>query len=297
MIHETSEQVRLAVARGARVTVIGVLSSSLLALAKIIAGIAGHSYALIADGIESILDVFSSLVVLGSLRLSATPQTQRFPYGLGKAEPLAALVVATVLLVAAVGIASQAVHEIVTPHRAPAPFTLLVLVGVVIAKEVIFRLLFTTGREIGSGALRADAWHHRSDALTSLAAFVGISVALVAGEGYEAADDWAALLACGIIAFNGVRLLRSALQEVLDVAPSEAVYGSIRYTAGAVRGVEGIDLIRVRRSGLVLIVDIHVEVDGSMSVQEGHEIAHQVKDALIGSELPIIDALVHIEPS
>jgi cation diffusion facilitator family transporter len=292
-----AERLRSAARRGARATALGILSSTILASVKILTGIVGNSYALIADGVESVLDIFSSLLVWGAIRIGTTPQTERFPYGLGKVEPLAALVVATVLLGAAGAIGVAAVHEIATPQQAPAFFTLPVLVAVVITKETMFRTLFATGRSIGSRAIETDAWHHRSDALTSLAAFVGISIAIVGGEGFESADDWAALLACTIIAFNGVRLFRSALNEVLDVAAPMELEQKVRSIAGSVEGVEGIDICRVRKSGLAVLVDIHVEVDGGLSVQDGHSLAHDVKNALLASDLAVLDVLVHIEPA
>ena len=275
---------------------IGVIASTFLATLKIAAGVIGNSFALVADGVESVLDIFSGLLVWGSLRVSAVPQSERYPYGLGKAEPLASLVVSTVLLLAAAGIAISAAQAILSPQEAPQSFTLVVLVGVLIAKELMFRALSARGREIGSTALDSDAWHHRSDALTSLAAFIGISVALTAGEGFESADDWAALVACAVIAFNGVRLFRASLREVLDVTAPEEICDRIRDLAQAIPGVDGVDLLRVRKSGLALWVDIHVEVDGEISVRAGHEIAHLVKDGLLHSDLRILDALVHVEP-
>jgi cation diffusion facilitator family transporter len=285
------------VAKGVRATLIGVVVSAVLATVKIAAGLIGNSYALVADGVESVLDIFSAVAVLGGLIMSTAPRTDRFPYGMGKAEPLAALAVAIVLLMAAGGIAISAVREILTPQQLPAPFTLVVLVGVVIVKEVMFRKLQVEGNSIGSRALVTDAWHHRSDALTSSAAFVGIAIALIAGEGYESADDWAALLACGIIAFNGVRLLKASLQDVLDIAAPQSTQEEIRDIALSIPDVEGIDVLWVRCSGLSYLVDIHVEVDGALSVQDGHTIAHDVKDRLMTSDLPILDVLVHIEPA
>lgn len=292
----TAQQVRSAYVAGTRATMSALVVSAALATLKIGAGILGNSYALIADGVESVLDLFSGLLVLGGLRVSASAPTPRYPYGRGKAEPLAALVVATVLVLAAGGIIIGAVHEIVTPHGAPAPFTLAVLVVVVIAKEGTYRWLMRKSAQVGSQAIEVDAWHHRSDALTSVAAFIGISVALIAGEGWESADDWAALVACAVIGWNGVRLFRGGLREVLDVAAPEEVYERIRQVARGVDGVEGIDELRVRRSGLVYLVDIHVEVDGDLSVRRGHLVGHDVKDRLLGSDLPILDVLVHIEP-
>lgn len=292
----TAEQVRSAYEEGVRATLTAVLISSLLAAFKIAAGILGSSFALIADGVESVLDIFSGLLVLGGLRVSTIEPDSAYPYGRGKAEPLAALVVATVLLLAGVGIAVGAIHEIVTPHRPPAPFTLVVLVVVVAAKEGVFRWLVQRGHSVGSRAMEADAWHHRSDALTSVAAFVGISVALVAGPEWAPADDWAALIACGVIIWNGVRLFRGGLREVLDVSAPQDVHDRVRAIAAAVPGIDGVDEIRVRRSGLVYLVDIHVEVDESLSVRRGHELGHVVKDRLLGCELPVLDALVHVEP-
>ena len=292
----TPDQLSEAVRQGTRVAAVGVIASALLATTKIAAGVVGNSFALVADGVESVLDIFSGLLVWGGLRVSALPQSERYPYGLGKAEPLASLVVSTVLLMAAVGIAIGAAQEIVTPQEAPESFTLVVLVGVLITKELMFRVLSARGREIGSQSLNADAWHHRSDALTSLAAFLGISVALTAGEGFESADDWAALVACAVITFNGVRLFRASLTEVLDVTAPKEIRDRVREIAQSVPGVDGIDLLRVRQSGLALWVDIHVEVAGEMSVREGHEIAHLVKDGLVHSDLRILDALVHVEP-
>jgi cation diffusion facilitator family transporter len=298
---QTPEQARAHAAqqaeRGVRAALLAMVVSAVLGAVKVIAGVAGHSYALIADGVESLLDIVSSLVVWGSLKISATDPSQRFPYGYGKIESIAGLAIAAGLIIVAAVLAVQSVHEIRSPHQTPAAFTLVVLVVVVAIKELLFRWLARTGREIESRAIESDAWHHRSDALTSLAAFVGISIALWGGEGYESADDWAALAACGVIAFNGYRLLRSALADVLDAAPKGETLQRIREVAGAVEGVAGIDDCRARKSGLGWLVDIHVEVDGAMPVSEGHRIAHEVKDALLAANVGVLDALVHIEPS
>jgi cation diffusion facilitator family transporter len=281
---------------GIRATLFGIVTSALLGAVKIIAGIVGHSYALIADGIESVLDILSSFAVLGGLKAAATPPTRRYPFGYGKAEPLAALVVATALLAAAAGIAILSVREILDPGRAPAAFTLVVLVGVVLTKEMLFRKLQKAGEKLQSTAVMTDAWHHRADAITSVAAFIGISIALIGGEGYEVADDWAALVACAIIAFNGYRLARAGIREIIDVAPSPEVDQRVRSIASGVEGVIGLDKCRIRKSGLVTFIDIHVVVDGEITVEEGHRISHDVKDALLASELVVQDVTVHIEP-
>lgn len=284
-------------AAGIRASLFAVVLSAILGAIKVVAGIVGHSYALIADGVESMMDVVSGLVVAGSLKIAAQPPDERYPFGYGKIEPAAALVIATGLLATALGIAIQSVREILTPHHAPAAFTLIVLVLVVVTKELLFRYLLRKSESINSHAMKTDAWHHRSDSLTSLAAFVGISVALVMGKGYESADDWAALFAAGVIAINGILLLRTGWREIMDVSLPEHVIDEIRGIARNVDGVVGIDMCRVRKSGLALWVDIHVEVPGDKSVSEGHSVAHRVKDALLASNRNIMDALVHIEPA
>jgi cation diffusion facilitator family transporter len=273
-----------------------VVLSTLLAVLKTTAGLIGNSYALIADGVESMLDIVSSLVVWGGIRIAARPPDKNHPYGHGKAESMAAMAVALVLLSAAAGIAVQSVRQIVTPTQTPAPFTLIVLVLVVAVKELIYRRLVRVGKAIASTSMETDAWHHRSDALTSIAAFIGISIALIGGEGYESADAWAALVACSIIAFNGIRLLRKAVAEVMDTAAPEEVDREIRRIAGAVPGVAAVEKCFARKSGPGWLVDIHIEVGGSLSVSEGHDIGHAVTDALCSSDLGVLHALVHVEP-
>jgi cation diffusion facilitator family transporter len=268
----------------------------LLAVGKIVTGVLGNTYALIADGIESTADVFSSFIVWSGLRIAVKPADADHPFGHGKAESIAALVVSFMLLGAAVLIAVQAIREIRTPHHAPEWFTLVVLLAVIAIKESLYRFVFKIGHSLESSALKGDAWHHRSDALTSGAAFVGISIALVGGPGFESADDWAALAACGVITWNGLRLLRTALDEIMDAAVSPEVTELVKSIAAEVDGVAGIEKCRVRKSGLHLAMDIHVRVDGDMNVRRSHAIAHQVKDRLLASQHRINDVTVHIEP-
>ena len=282
---------------GSRLALLGAVINSLLACVKITAGILGNSYALIADGMESTLDIFSSFLVWAGLRVASLPPDDTHPYGHGKAETLSAIGVALLLLTTSLFLAIKSVHEILTPHHAPAPFTLAVLMLVIIIKEYLFRRVLNQGTEIGSHAMASDAWHHRADAITSLGAFAGISVALIGGPGYESADDYAALLACGVIAFNGIRILGPALNEAMDTAPDPKIEQAIRSAASAVEGVKGIEKCRVRKMGLEFYVDIHVLVDGDLQVRAGHAIAHAVKDAVKLEVRAIADVLVHIEPA
>ncbi|GMW01374.1 MAG: cation efflux system protein [Candidatus Hydrogenedentota bacterium] len=282
--------------QGSRYVLCAIFANVALAFVKGMAGVLGHSYALVADALESLLDVFQSLVVYAGLHIAAVPPDDDHPYGHGKAEPLAAVVISLGLLLGALIIAIQSVREILTPHRAPYAFTLVVLVAVVVIKETLFRILDRVGRRIESNAVKSDAWHHRSDALTSIAAFVGISIALIGGKGYEAADDWAALLACGIIAWNGFRLLKPTLNELMDAAPDPSIERDVRLLAMQVEGVVGLDSCWVRKMGFEYFVDLHVEVDGNQTVREGHEIAHRVKDAIRKERPQIRDVLIHVEP-
>jgi cation diffusion facilitator family transporter len=256
----------------------------------------GNTYALIADGFESTLDIFSSLIIWYGLKLAAEPPDAEHPYGHGKAESVAAIVVSLVLICAAFGLAIQSVREILTPHHIPAPFTLVVLLVVVIVKELMFRRMHLTGTAIESGAVKSDAWHHRSDAVTSAAAFVGISIALMGGPGWESADDWAALFACGFIAWNGSKLLKPALYEAMDTAPPGDLVERVRAVAASVPGVSALDQCLIRKSGLEFFVDLHVGVDAGLTVREGHRIAHEVRNAVRASNPAIADVLVHIEP-
>lgn len=278
------------------VPLVGVAVNAMLAIVKIITGFFGNSYALIADGIESTADIFTSLVVWGGLRMAAVPANDKHPYGYGKAESLAGIVASLALVSAAVIIAVQSVREIMTPHHLPHWSTLLVLALVVTTKAILARWAGRIGTEHESTALSGDAWHHLSDAITSCAAFIGITIGLIGGPGYEPADDWAALLACVVILFSGVRLLRLSVRDVLDVAPTAEFESQVRELAITQPDVLAIEKCRIRKSGINYFVEIHVEVDGDTSVRDAHNIAGRVRHALRESRFRIADAVVHIEP-
>jgi cation diffusion facilitator family transporter len=285
-------------ATGARLVLRGIALNAVLALVKFAGGVLGNTYALIADAAESLLDIFSSLLVWAGFRVAGKPPDEDHPYGHGKAEPLAGLAVALFIFVMAGWVAWHAVREIITPHLAPKWWTLVLLAGVVGVKLWFSRRLATASDETGSTGLTVEAMHHWADALTSAAAFVGISIALWAGPGYEAADDWAALLACVVIAFNGTAMFRKALSDVMDTAVELEFENEVRAIALRVPGVQALDKVRVRKSGLSHLVDIQVRVDGELTVRAGHDIAHAVKDALVASTTHAIsDVSVHVEPT
>jgi cation diffusion facilitator family transporter len=270
--------------------------NAVMVAVKVTTGLLGNSYALVADGVESSLDIFSSLIVWRGLTLSEREADDRYHFGYGKAESVAAAAVSIMLLVAALGISIEAVREILIPHHGPAPYTLAVLVAVIVVKEGLFRRMSAVAEEVGSAAVRTDAWHHRSDAITSGAAFIGIGLALVGGPTWAVADDVAALVASGIIAFNGVRLLRPAVQDLMDRAPDPFVLQRVESAACSVAGVHRVEKILARRAGIGYFVALHVEADGSMPLREAHLLGHQVKDTIIEALPSVIDVLVHMEP-
>lgn len=278
-----------------RVTLVGLGVNVLLATIKLIAGIFGHSYALVADAVESFSDILGSFVIWGGLKMSSKPPDEDHPYGHGKAEALAALAVAGLLAVAAIGIASKSIHEIITPHHAPAAWTLIVLVVVVVAKEVMFRVARRVAREEKSDAVQTDAWHHRADAITSLAAFIGIGISVWKGPGWEPADDWAALLAAALILWNAASLARQPLAELLDQKP-EAIPERAAAIARTVDGVRDVEQSHARKAGPRFWVDMHVEVDPEMSVADAHVISGKVKAAIKAQMPEVAGVLIHIEP-
>ncbi|HEX6317209.1 MAG TPA: cation diffusion facilitator family transporter [Gemmatimonadaceae bacterium] len=282
--------------RGIRSAQLGLLANAGLAVVKILAGVVGNSYALVADGIESTADLLSSTVVWSGLRIAEREPDPEYPFGYGKAETLATAMVALMLIAAAIAITIEAVREIITPHHSPAPWTLAVLVVVVIVKEVLFRRIRRVGREVGSEAVHADAWHHRSDAITSVAAFVGISVAVLGGPGWEAADDWAALLAAGIIAWNGQLVLRPALAGLMDQSAGPELRATVHAVATSVDRVRAVEKVIVRRVGADYFADLHVQADPDLSLRDAHELSHNVKDAIMARLQNVRDVLIHMEP-
>ena len=289
--------------QGRRLILAGIITNVLLSGIKITAGLLGNSSALIADGLESTLDIFSSFMMWAALKVADRPADISHPYGHGKVESLAAVAGALVLVAAGLALAAHSLASLFAGYTgrtefsgAPAPYTLLVVLLTIGAKETLYRLTLRKGRQIESSALQADAWHHRSDAITSLAALAGISIALVGGPAFVSADDWAALFCCAIILFNGASMLRGSLGEILDEQMPDAMLEAVLGMAAEVEGVTSVEKCRIRKSGLNRIADLHVRVAGSKSVAQGHTIAHAVKKRLSNSGFRIADVTVHIEP-
>jgi len=282
--------------RSLRATFLGLAANVALTAAKFLAGVLGHSQALIADAVESLADIFSSIIVWRGLVVAETPPDDDHPYGHGKAEPIAAAIVSVMLLFAAVWIAFNALHVLNEPRVAPSPWTLVLLIVVIVVKETLFRFVLRESETVESSAVETDAWHHRSDAITSAAAFLGISISLLGGKGYEAADNWAAVAAAAVIAWNGWRLLLPTVNELMDRSPDRELVEQIRRVAGTIPGVDGVEKCFVRKMGYQFFVDMHVEVDPHMTVEKSHRLGHEVKNKIRAQIPSVRDVLIHIEP-
>ena len=282
--------------RSLRATFLGLAVNVTLTVVKFLAGIFGHSQALIADAVESLADIFSSIIVWRGLVVAETPPDEDHPYGHGKAEAISAAVVSFMLLLAAAWISINALSAITQPRPAPSPYTLIILICVIIVKEVMFRFVVGEAETVQSSAMQTDAWHHRSDAITSAAAFIGICIAVIGGKGYETADNWAAVVAAVVIGLNGWWLVIPALNELMDRVPDKILVDRIRLVAQEIPGVEKVEKCFVRKMGYQFQVDMHIEVDPNMTVQRSHEISHDVKDR-VREKIPVVrDVLIHIEP-
>jgi len=280
-----------------KTTYFSIISNASLAAIKWIAGYFGNSYALIADAIESTTDIVSSTLVLFGIKYSSRPADKNHPYGHGRIEPLVTFAVVGFLMVSASIIARQSIINIQTPHELPRAYTLIILAGIIIWKEISYRLVIKKSKETKSSSLKADAWHHRSDAITSVAAFIGITIALIMGKGYESADDWAALFAAGFILYNCYLIFRPALGEVMDEHVHDDFVIEVRKVAKTVPGIFDTEKCFIRKTGMKYQIDLHIIVDGNISVKEGHSISHNLKDKLLKDMPEISNIIIHAEPN
>lgn len=280
-----------------RTAYFSIVGNTALATIKGLAGFFGNSYALIADAIESTTDILSSILVLLGLKYAYRPADKNHPYGHGRIEPLITFIVVGFLITSATIIAYESIQNIGTPHELPKVWTLYVLGAIIVWKEISYQIVLKKSKQTNSSSLKADAWHHRSDAITSITAFIGISIALILGKGYETADDWAALFASGFILYNSYQIFRPALGEIMDEHTYDDLEQEIRNIAVTVNGVLDTEKCFIRKAGLQYHIDPHATVDSNLTVKQGHDIAHKLKDTL-RQELPQIGhVLIHIEPN
>lgn len=280
-----------------RAATLSLITNFLLAIAKGLGGILGHSDALIADAIESCADIFSSFLVLFGLQYAHKPADEDHPYGHGKAEPLITFAVVGFLLISATIIAVESIRHLNEPQQQPEFFTLYILGAIIVIKELSYRYVYRKGVLTKSSSLKADAWHHRSDALSSLIAFIGISCTYLFGQGFEKADDWAALIAALFIVYNAYRIFRPALGEIMDEHTHHELIDEIRKASKEVPGVIDIEKCWARKNGMTYVVDLHLEMNGALTVTEGHGISHDLKDHLMEKFPYITEVLIHIEPA
>lgn len=283
--------------KGLRATFIGMIVSAVLAVIKGVGGIVGNSYALVADAIESTTDIVTSAMLWMGLRWAGKPADHDHPYGHGKGEALIAVGIGLALIAASIVIAVKSIQNIVTPHKTPEAFTLIILVAVIVTKEILYRFVLKTGVETGSSAVKADAFHHRSDAITSAAAFIGISIGLIGGPGYEIADDYAALFASAVILYNAYRIIRPAIGELVDEELDPELNQEVKTIAGKVNDVILVERCRIRKMGIMKIADLHIWVNKNLTVEQGHSIAHNVKDKIQEAYPFFADVMIHIEPA
>ena len=280
-----------------KATYFSIIGNTSLALIKGLAGFFGNSYALVADAIESTTDIFASFLVLFGIKYSNRPADENHPYGHGRAEPLITFLVVGFLITSATIIAYESILNIGTPHDLPKSWTLIVLALIILWKEFSFQKVMKKSIITNSSSLKADAWHHRSDAITSVAAFIGISIALVLGKGYESADDWAALFASFFILYNSYMIFRPALGEIMDEHRYDDLVANIRKESLKVDGIIGTEKCFIRKAGMKYHVDLHAIVDATITVKEGHDLAHKLKDTLRSKILELGHVLIHIEPN
>ena len=280
-----------------KATYFSIIGNTCLAIIKGLAGFFGNSYALIADAIESTTDIFASFLVLFGIKYSNRPADKNHPYGHGRAEPLITFLFVWFLITSATVIAYESIINIRTPHQLPKTWTLIILGAIIIWKEYSFRLVMKRSVQTNSSSLRADAWHHRSDAITSVAAFIGISIALILGNGYEAADDWAALFASGFILYNSYLIFRPALGEIMDEHLYDDLIAQIRVVSLQVDGIIDTEKCFIRKAGMQYHVDLHATVESNITVKEGHDLAHKLKDTLREKIPELGHVLIHVEPN
>ncbi len=280
-----------------KATYFSIAGNVVLAFIKVLTGIFGNSYALVADALESTTDIFSSLLVLFGLKYTSKPADKNHPYGHGKAEPLITFIVVGILITSATIIAYESINNIRTPHELPHSWTLFVLIPLIVWKEISFQVVMKKAKESNSSSLKADAWHHRTDAITSVAALIGISIALIFGKGFETADDWAALFASGFIIYNSYKIFRPALGEIMDEHFYDDLIEDIRRVSLTVNGIIATEKCFIRKAGMKYHVDLHAVVDANITVKQGHDLAHNLKDTL-RKEIPQLGhVLIHVEPN
>jgi len=275
---------------------LGLVVNVSLGVVKLVGGLLGSSFALVSDAVNSLGDALTSVIVLVGLWYAQQPADEEHPYGHTRAEAVAASNVALLIIISALFIGWEAIGRFGTEREVPLVWTMWIAGANVLIKEALYRYKQRVGRRIGSAAIIANAWDHRSDALCSLAVLVGLGLIRWGGPNFIWADDAAALVVVGAILWSGGWLLKRSTSELLDPQADDELVGQMREVAAAVPGVRAVEKLWVRKTGIEFLADIHIEVDARMTVEEGHRIGHDVKDVLVARFASLRDVLVHLEP-
>ncbi len=282
---------------GQRIAAAGMAITGALALVKIFAGLAVHSTAVVADGLESAGDVFSSGMVLLGLTLSFKPADENHPYGHGRAEILSGLLVGLVLASGGALISYGSFLRLGQPHEPLRWFVVWPLAASLVAKSALAATKFQVGKRMRSAALMGDAWHDTTDCISALTALIAVALTLAAPQRFFNADRYGGLAVGIIIILAGVRVARETALQLMDTMPSDKMIAEIRAAASQVHGVLGIEKCFARKTGLSYHVDLHMEVDPEMTVRQSHDLAHEVRLRVVEQVDWVADVLVHVEPA
>jgi cation diffusion facilitator family transporter len=282
---------------GQKVALGGMVVSCVLAVVKIITGLMAGSISVVADGFESVGDVFASGLVFLGLTVAARPADSNHPYGHGRAETLTGLLVGLLMMAAGCGISFHALLLVNVPHQPPAAYAVWPLIASIGIKSVLGGVKYRLGKKIGSAALAADAWNDAVDIVSGIAALGAVSLTLYDPQRFLAADHYGGFAVGLIVIFTGLRIARDTGLQLMDTMPDEQMMRTIREVAQQVSGVEGVEKCFARKTGLQYHVDLHLEVDPEITVRSSHDIAEQVRNRIRHDLNWVADVLVHVEPS
>lgn len=280
-----------------KASLFSIIGNTILALLKGTAGVIGHSYALIADAIESTTDIISSIIVMFGVQYALKKPNKLHPYGYGKIEPILTIMVGALLFTSGCIIAYHSIDNIYIPHKVPSAWTLYVVGPIIIWKEISFQWVMQKAKKTNSSSLKADAWHHRADAITSLSAFIGISISLFFGDKYANADDYAALFAAIFIFYNSYKLVRPAFDEILDKQIYNNITDEVTQIASTLPEIDSIEKCYVRKAGMFYFIDLHARIQKDITVEEGHIRAHHLKKVIEQKIPSVLEVMIHIEPT
>jgi len=282
---------------GRRVAILGILASAVLATGNVTVGLLAGSASVVATGLEFVGDVLASAIVLAGMLIAAKPADLEHPYGHGRFETLAGLVVGIILAAGGAGICFRSLVGVSEVHAPPSAYAIWALVGAILVRGVMSTVKFRVGRRIQSSSLVADAWNDAVDILSASAALVALGLTLYDPARFLSADHYGGFTVGLVVILTGLRVMRDTSRDLMDTMPDGERLDEIRAAVMRVHGVVGVEKCFARRTGLQHHVDIHLEVDPNLTVWESHDIATQVRAYLCENLEWIADVLVHVEPA